>query len=83
MYGVYRLLSRPYYRPIGAAPKPAEGGTDCNVNETIDVSVIARWNGKANYRPPNLADWAARRCVDIANLNSSVVADDPNVPAPD
>jgi uncharacterized protein (DUF2235 family) len=83
MYGIYRWASPPFNRPIGAAPTPVDGGTDCNVNETIDASVLARWNSNASYRPPNLADWAARRGVNVANLHSSVLADDPNNLAPD
>jgi uncharacterized protein (DUF2235 family) len=52
MYGIYRLVSRPYYRPIGAPPTRVWDGTDNNVNETIDSSVFARWNADANYWPP-------------------------------
>jgi uncharacterized protein (DUF2235 family) len=83
MYGIYHLLSAPHYRPIGAQPIPTDGGTDSNVNETIDASVFARWNGNPDYRPPNLAEWAARHQVDIAQLNGSVLADAPDVAAPD
>ena len=83
MSGIYRLVSPPYYRPIGAPPAPRDGGADATVNETIDASVFARWNGNLSYRPPNLADWAARHGVEIANLQSSVLADDPTRPAPD
>jgi len=83
MSGIYRLVSPPYYRPIGAPPAPRDGGADATVNETIDASVFARWNGNLSYRPPNLADWAARHGVEIASLQSSVLADDPTRPAPD
>ncbi len=83
MYGAYRLFSRPYYRPIGAPPTPAEDGTNSNVNETIDASVFARWNNDASYRPPNLANWAARYNVQIASLTNSVLANAPGSPAPD
>jgi uncharacterized protein (DUF2235 family) len=83
MYGVYRLFSTPYYRPIGAPPKPVDGGTDSNVNETIDASVFARWNNNPNYRPQNLQDWASRFQVDISRLTSSVLANAPDVAAPD
>lgn len=83
MYGIYHHFSAPYDRPIGAPPAQTDSGTVSNVNETIDVSVFARWNNVASYRPANLADWAARRGVDIAKLNASVIADTPNLPAPD
>jgi uncharacterized protein (DUF2235 family) len=83
MYGAYRLFSRPYYRPIGAPPTPVEGGTDDNVNETIDASVLARWNANPRYRPRNLAEWAIRLRVDIAKLANSVLANAPDVAAPD
>jgi uncharacterized protein (DUF2235 family) len=83
-YGLYRRLSRPYQRTIGApAVTNADGGTDSTVNETIDASVFARWNGDQDYRPPNLAQWATRHGVQIADLTTSVVADAPGTPAPD
>ncbi len=83
MYGIYRVFSRPYYRPIGAPPVIATDGTDNNVNETIDASVFARWNADATYRPPNLAGWAARNGVSITSLMHSVLADTPGQAAPD
>jgi uncharacterized protein (DUF2235 family) len=84
MYGAYRLLSRPYYRPIGAPPTTdPDGSTNSNVNETIDASVFARWNADRNYRPPNLADWAHRHSADISSLTNSVLAEAPQTPAPD
>ena len=73
------LFSRPYYRPIGAPPTPVEDGTNSNVNETIDASVFARWNNNAGYRPPNLADWAARYSVQISSLTNSVLANTPEL----
>jgi uncharacterized protein (DUF2235 family) len=82
--GIYRYFSQPYYRPIGAPPTPAkDGGTDNNVNETVDASVFDRWNSDTGYRPPNLADWATRYGADIAALTYSVVATDPTKAAPD
>jgi uncharacterized protein (DUF2235 family) len=83
MYGIYHLVSSPHYRPIGAPPAPAQRGADYNVNETLDASVFARWRADSSYRPPNLADWASRHQVDISQLNSSVLADRPDVAAPD
>lgn len=83
LYGIYRLASRPYYRPIGAPPREVKDGTEINVNETIDASVFARWNADGTYRPPNLTDWAKRYGVDIARLTNPVLATDPNTPVPD
>ncbi len=83
MYGIYRLFSPRYFRPIGAPPAPVKGGTESSVNETIDASVFARWNSRADYRPPNLADWAALHGVDVAVLTGSLLADDPGQAAPD
>jgi type VI secretion system (T6SS) phospholipase Tle1-like effector len=83
MYGIYHRFSAPHYRPIAEAPKVVEDGTESSVNETIDASVFARWNKGATYRPPNLADWEARYQVDIANLTTSVLANNPTVSAPD
>jgi Uncharacterized alpha/beta hydrolase domain (DUF2235) len=83
LYGTYRVFSRPYFRPIGAPSRQVQGGTESNVNETIDVSVFARWNANGTYRPSNLADWAARYGVDIARLTNSVLADNPATAAPD
>ena len=83
LYGVYRLTSPPYYRPIGEPPKPAGHSTDSNVNETIDASVFARWNANPSYRPRNLAAWASRHQVDISRLTNSVLANTPDVASPD
>lgn len=81
--GIYRLVSSPYYRPIGAPPRQVRDGKEVNVNETIDASVFARWNANDKYRPPNLADWANRYGVDIARLTNSVQANHPGTSAPD
>ncbi len=43
MYGLYKLVKRPFARHIG-------GG----VNETIDESVWRRWRAVSDYRPPSL-----------------------------
>ncbi len=82
-YGLYRIVSRPYYRPIGAAPVATADATDENVNETIDASVFQRWRDDNDYRPQNLMDWAKRNKADIANLNMSVMARDPMKSVPD
>ena len=83
MYGIYHWFSRPYYRPIAEPPKVAKEGKEKPVNETIDASVFARWSNDRNYRPPNLVDWANRQQVNIEKITTSVLADDPAMPAPD
>ena len=83
MYGLYRLFSPRYFRPIGAPPKQVGNGIESSVNETIDASVFARWKSRTDYRPPNLADWADRHSADIASLTGSVLANDPAQAAPD
>ncbi len=83
MSGAYCKMSRRHYRPIGADPEEREYGTHRNVNETIDSSIFDRWRNVPQYRPPNLGDWAKRKCVDLANFKQSVNADDPKISAPD
>jgi hypothetical protein len=81
--GLYALVSPALYRPIGPEPDVRENGTHTNVNETIDVSVFQRWRADAKYRPRNLVEWAQRRKVDPAQLQTSVRADDPRISVPD
>lgn len=83
MRGAYSKVSRPYYRPVGEAPRVAANGTDSNVNETIDASVFQRWQADANYRPPGLVDWERRYNTSIAGLKTSVRADQPHVSVAD
>src|SRR5262249_41943890 len=59
--GLYSLVSRRYFRPIGPPPVEKADGTHSNVNETIDVSVFDRWRADPTYRPRNLVDWARQR----------------------
>jgi uncharacterized protein (DUF2235 family) len=81
--GAYRILSRPYYRPIGSSPEVGTKFTTSTINETIDGSVFDRWRDDPNYRPPNLKVWAERVHVDCAAQKQSVLASDPNIAAPD
>jgi uncharacterized protein (DUF2235 family) len=81
--GLYAMVSPALYRPIGPEPDVRENGTHTNVNETIDVSVFQRWRADPEYRPRNLVEWAQRRKVDPAQLQTSVRADDPRVSVPD
>jgi len=82
-YGLYQWISRPFYRIIGQDPDVRDDGTHINVNETIDASVFQRWRTDPTYRPNNLAEWAHRKKVDPAQLQTSVRADDPGVVVPD
>jgi uncharacterized protein (DUF2235 family) len=75
--GVYKLatMGRRFYRPIGpdSVPSSATGMRE-NINETIDASVFERWRADRTYRPTNLIAWAQRRKVDVAALNTAVMA---------
>jgi hypothetical protein len=81
--GLYARVFPALYRPIGPEPDVRENGTHTNVNETIDVSVFQRWRADPSYRQRNLVDWAQRRKVDPAQLQTSVRADDPRVSVPE
>ncbi len=80
MWGLYRLytLNRPYYGPIGVAPK-SEGDGVVNINETIDASVFERWRNDASYRPPGVQDWGKAKSIDPGSIKTTVRADDPTV----
>jgi len=82
-YGIYHHISSPLYRPIGADPEIRDDGIHPTVNETIDASVFKRWRADATYRPANLVDWARRKNVDPAKLQTSVLADKPQIEVPD
>jgi uncharacterized protein (DUF2235 family) len=82
-YGIYHLISSPLYRPIGADPEVLDDGTHPTVNETIDTSVFKRWRADPAYRPKNLVEWAQRKKVDPAQLQTSVQADKPQEAVPD
>jgi hypothetical protein len=60
-----------------------EDGSHININETIDANVFKRWRADPRYRPANLVEWAQRKKVDPAQLQTSVRADDPDVGVPD
>jgi uncharacterized protein (DUF2235 family) len=71
--GAYRLirLGRRHYRPIGAEPRPTRTrpGLSHNLNETIDQSVIRRWQTDPGYRPKNLSIWAEAAGLDLDMLS--------------
>jgi hypothetical protein len=81
--GVDAIFAQPIYRPIGPEPDVRENGTHTNVNETIDASVFERWRADPTYRPRNLVEWAQRKKIDPAQLQTSVRANDPSVAVPD
>ncbi|MGJ4927163.1 phospholipase effector Tle1 domain-containing protein [Bradyrhizobium sp. HKCCYLS2038] len=82
-YGLYRWITSPFYRPIGAEAEERDDGTHPTVNETIDVSVFDRWRADPAYRPVNLVDWAKRKNLDPGRLQTSVQAANPQSSAPD
>ncbi|GLS35429.1 hypothetical protein GCM10010869_10170 [Mesorhizobium tianshanense] len=82
MRGAYSWVSGRSYRPIASEPFVGTTGTHARVNETIDVSVFERWRDDAEYRPPNLIEWANRKKIDPADVSHSIVANSPAIAAP-
>jgi hypothetical protein len=78
-HGLYRLISRPFFRPVGPPPDKGTAATTSRINETIDGSVFERWRVDDKYRPPNLVDWAKRNSTDPATLTSAAMAADPKI----
>jgi hypothetical protein len=81
--GWYAKVFPPLYRTVGREPDVREDGTHININETIDASVFKRWRADPTYRPANLVEWAQRKNVDPAQLQTSVRANDPRVAVAD
>jgi hypothetical protein len=81
--GVYAIVFPPLYRTIGTEPDVRDDGSHININETIDASVFERWRSDPTYRPRNLVEWAQRKKVDPAQLQTPVRADDPRVSVAD
>ncbi len=81
-WGLYRFISRPFYRPVALAPEKGTQATTSRINETIDGSVFNRWRADAAYRPPNVAAWSKEKSVDPAKLNGAVMAIDPKIVVP-
>lgn len=74
--GLYRVvrLNQRYHRPIAIgshATEAADGtrGQAGPFNETVDASVIRRWQRDHTYRPRNLVDWAKRRGIDLDSVD--------------
>jgi uncharacterized protein (DUF2235 family) len=81
-WGLYRIASRPFYRPVGLPPEKGTQATTSRINETVDGSVFDRWRADATYRPPNLVAWAQEMRIDPAKLVGAVMAADPKVIVP-
>lgn len=79
---LHRLVSRPFYRPVGLAPDKGSQATTSRINETVDGSVFDRWRADKSYRPENLASWAKTRGVDPAEFAGAVRTDDPKISVP-
>ncbi len=79
-YGLYRYVSKPYFRPIGKPPDVGTKFTTSTINETVDAGVFDRWRADANYRPQNVLEWATRVGTEPGDLRQSVLAGDPNIP---
>jgi uncharacterized protein (DUF2235 family) len=78
-HGLYRFISRPFYRPVGPPPDKGTQATTSRINETIDGSVFDRWRADGTYRPPNLVAWSKEKGVDPAKLNGTVFGTDPKL----
>lgn len=74
--GFYRYLQREYQRPIGADPIDSSTAVESPINETIDSSVLERWQSDESYRPKNVSQWAERKKANLAKLSGSLRADD-------
>ncbi|GAB9167044.1 hypothetical protein [Bradyrhizobium diazoefficiens] len=80
-WGLYRFVSRPFYRPVGLPPDKGTQATTSRINESVDGSVFDRWRADGSYRPENLASWAKTKGVDPAKLVGAVMTTDPKVAA--
>ncbi|WP_407147846.1 DUF2235 domain-containing protein [Bradyrhizobium sp. ORS 86] len=80
-WGLYRFVSRPFYRPVGLPPEKGTQATTSRINETVDGSVFDRWRADGSYRPENLASWAKAKGVDPAKLVGAVMTTDLKVVA--
>lgn len=81
-WGLYRFVSRQFYRPVGLPPDKGTQATTSRINETVDGSVFDRWRADGLYSPENLASWANAKGIDPAAVAGAVRADDPKVSVP-
>lgn len=80
-WGAYSMVSRRTYRQIDGPHEIDERGTHFQVNETIDASVFDYYRA-GSYNSRTLGNWAKKKGVDLATINTSVCADKPNVSVP-
>lgn len=81
-WGLYRFVSRPFYRPVGLPPDKGTQATTSRINETVDGSVFDRWRADGSYRPENLLSWAKAKDVDPTAIAGAIRTDDPRVSVP-
>jgi uncharacterized protein (DUF2235 family) len=72
-----------YWREIDRAPETRKTTIVHTVNETIDISVFERCRAVPSYKPTNLVKWAEKHEVKLADILTSVRANDPSVAVPD
>jgi uncharacterized protein (DUF2235 family) len=72
--GLYRILKLGirYDRPIGRKRIKVDKGWSDTVNESIDATVIERWQNDPAYRPKGLREWAERNKVDLDTISDTL-----------
>lgn len=83
MRGIYRMLPFTARTPrvIGAMPRKVKNGWSIPINETIDPSVVRRFQLDPSYRPANLLEFASARGIDLAAADpDAVIAASPAIP---
>lgn len=75
--GGYKLIrfGRRFFRELGFVRSEKARGYVDTVNETIDESVLKRYQEDMNYRPDSLLTWASRHDQNLNQLSGTVVAD--------
>ena len=69
-WGLYRFVSRPFYRPVGLSLDKGPQATTSRINETVDGSVFDRWRADESYRPENLASSRFMRKTQASAISS-------------
>lgn len=73
LYAAIKLGQR-FYRTIGAALRPVDGGISSTINEWIDATVFDRYQQDSGYRPKNLERWAQARDKHLMSLTGDQAA---------